>query len=88
MVKINVMDSVIDPELLKLDSAINKGLKFPDSTYHSSSPVSADKYQLFSRKIEKAVKYLKDVEKMKGPGKNCNIKKVNNISAVYLFGQY
>jgi hypothetical protein len=44
MVKINVMDSVINFKFLKLDSAVNRGLKFPDFIYGSSSPVLADKY--------------------------------------------
>ena len=44
MAKVNVIDFDIDPELLKLDSAVNRGLKFPDSTYNSSSPIPADKY--------------------------------------------
>jgi hypothetical protein len=44
MVKINVIDSVIDFKFLKLDSAVDRGLKFPDFTYNSSSPVLADRY--------------------------------------------
>ena len=39
--KLNDMDSVIDPKFLKLDLAGNSGLKYPDSIYDSSSPVSA-----------------------------------------------
>jgi hypothetical protein len=39
--KLNNINSVIDPELLKLDLAGNNGLKYPDSIYGSSSPVSA-----------------------------------------------
>jgi hypothetical protein len=41
IVKLNDIDSIIDPELLKLDLAGNSGLKYPDSTYDSSSPVLA-----------------------------------------------
>jgi hypothetical protein len=44
MVKINIMDSVIDPKFLKLNSAVNKRLKFPDSIYGSSSSISADRH--------------------------------------------
>jgi hypothetical protein len=39
MAKLNDMDFIIDPKLLKLDLAGNSGLKYPDSIYGSSSPV-------------------------------------------------
>jgi hypothetical protein len=39
--KLNNVDSVIDPELLKLDLTGNSGLKYPDSIYNSSSPILA-----------------------------------------------
>jgi hypothetical protein len=41
MAKLNNINSVIDPKLLKLDLAGNSGLKYSDSTYGSSSPVLA-----------------------------------------------
>jgi hypothetical protein len=87
--KPNNMDSVIDPELLKLDLAGNSGLKYPDSIYNSSSPIPAgDGHQLFSRKIIKAIEHSINVEKIKRSGKNYNTKKVNIILAIYLFKQY
>jgi hypothetical protein len=42
MAKLNNIDSVIDPKLLKLDLAGNSGLKYPDFIYDSSSPISAE----------------------------------------------
>jgi hypothetical protein len=89
MAKPNDVDSVIDPELLKLDLAGNSGLKYPDSTYGSSSPVPAgDGHQLFSREVVKAIEHPMDVEKMERSGKSYNTEEVSTILAVYLFGQY
>ena len=39
--KLNNIDFIIDPKLLKLDLAGNSGLKYPDFTYGSSSLVLA-----------------------------------------------
>jgi hypothetical protein len=84
--KSNNIDSIIDPELLKLDLAGNSGLKYPDFTYDSSSPILAgDKHQLFSREIIKAIDHSINVEKIKKFGKNYNTEKVSIILAIYLF---
>jgi hypothetical protein len=39
--KLNNMDSIIDPEFLKLDLAGNSGLKYFDSIYGLSSSILA-----------------------------------------------
>jgi hypothetical protein len=89
MAKLNDIDSVIDPKLLKLDLTGNSGLKYPDSIYGSSSPVLAgDKYQLFSREIIKIIEYPINVEKIKRSGKNYNTEEINIILIIYLFKQY
>ena len=89
MAKLNDMNFIIDPELLKLDLAVNNGLKYPDSTYDSSSPIlTGDRHQLFSREIVKTIDYSINVEKIKRSGKNYNTKKVSIILTVYLFKQY
>jgi hypothetical protein len=81
------MDSVIDPKFLKLDLAGNSGLKYPDFTYDSSSPVPAGNgHQLFSREIIKVIDYPINVEKIKRSGKNYNTKEINTILTIYLFG--
>ena len=41
MIKLNNVDSVIDPELLKLDLTGNSELKYSDSIYDSSSLILA-----------------------------------------------
>jgi len=89
MAKLNNMDSVIDPELLKLDLTGNSGLKYPDSTYGSSSPVPAgDRHQLFSREVIKAIDHPIDVEKIERSGKSYNTEEISTILTVYLFEQY
>jgi hypothetical protein len=86
IIKLNNMNSVIDPELLKLDLAGNNGLKYSDSIYSSSSSVSAgDRHQLFSREIIKAIEYSINVEKIKRSDKNYNTEKVSIILVIYLF---
>jgi hypothetical protein len=89
IVKLNNIDSVIDPELLKLDLAGNSGLKYPDFIYNSSSPILAgDRYQLFSREIIKIIDYPINVEKIEKSGKSYNTEKINIILTIYLFKQY
>jgi hypothetical protein len=89
MAKLNNVDFIIDPELLKLDLAGNSGLKYPDSIYGSSSPVLVeDGHQLFSREVIKAIDYPINVEKMERSDKNYNTEEINIILTIYLFRQY
>jgi hypothetical protein len=89
MAKLNNIDFIIDPKLLKLDLTGNSGLKYLDFIYGSSSPILAGNgHQLFSREIIKTIDHSINVEKIEKSGKNYNTEKVNTILVIYLFRQY